>query len=181
MASKALPSPEVLRQLLRYEPETGKLFWRQRSPEWFQSARSCAVWNAKYAGREAFTSLDRSGYRQGNILNHVHRGHRVVWAIVTGAWPDGEIDHVDLVRHNNRQDNLRSASRSENLRNAGLSKRNTSGFKGVSWARRDKKWRAEIALNGRTKVLGMFATPEEASAAYAKASAELHGEFGRVA
>jgi len=30
MAAKALPSPEVLRQLLRYEPDTGKLFWRER-------------------------------------------------------------------------------------------------------------------------------------------------------
>jgi hypothetical protein len=72
---KALPSPEVLRQLLRYEPETGKLFWLPRSEHWFRatSGRSaihaCANWNARYAEREAFTSVDQNGYRVGTVLN----------------------------------------------------------------------------------------------------------------
>ena len=59
MATKPLPSQEVLRQLLRYEPETGKLFWRERTPDMFSAdgrdpewkARN---WNSKLAGREAF-------------------------------------------------------------------------------------------------------------------------------
>ena len=39
MAVKALPSPEVLRQLLRYEPETGKLFWKERSALFFKCTK----------------------------------------------------------------------------------------------------------------------------------------------
>ena len=37
MAPKALPSPEVLRQLLCYEPDTGKLFWKERSRDMFDT------------------------------------------------------------------------------------------------------------------------------------------------
>jgi group I intron endonuclease len=47
-----------------------------------------------------------------------------------------------------------------------LSARNTSGFKGVSWDKKAKKWEAQIMINRRTIFLGLFNTPEEASKAY---------------
>lgn len=181
MASKALPSPEVLRQLLRYEPETGKLFWRERGPEWFSTYRACRAWNGRYAETEAFTSEDRNGYRQGNLLNHVYRAHRIIWAMQTGQWPNQEIDHRNTLRNDNSWDNLREAGRGQNVSNQRISRRNTSGTKGVSWCKRDSTWRAEIGVGGRTIVLGYFSDKEEAASAYAKASAQMHGDFGRVA
>ena len=63
MANKPIPSPEALRQLLSYDPKTGKLFWKERGPEWFRDTEgrtaqhACKNWNARYAGEEAFTSV----------------------------------------------------------------------------------------------------------------------------
>ena len=178
MASKALPSPEVLRQLLRYEPGTGKLFWRERGPEWFTRGGSAAAWNDAFAGREAFTADDGAGYRQGSIFDQSFRAHRIAWAISYGVWPQNHIDHINGDKSDNRLCNLRDASRSENMSNSQKRVDNTSGFKGVS--RAAGKWVARIYARGKKHHIGYFDTAEDAAAAYAKASAELHGEFGRV-
>ena len=91
------------------------------------------------------------------------------------------VDHIDGDGLNNRRSNLRVATHQQNLHNQRLSRANTSGLKGVVFNKRAGKWQAQIRFNGARKHLGMFATPEKAHTAYAKASAELHGEFGRIA
>lgn len=186
MAPKPLPSPEVLRQLLRYEPETGKLFWLARSPKWFPSGHrtqdgNAANWNSKYAGREAFTADNGHGYLQGRVFAKSLLAHRVIWAMSTGAWPLAEIDHADNDPKNNRLSNLREATRAENEANKPIAARNKSGLRGVCFDPIRQKWVAQIGVNRRTIPLGRFSSADEAAAAYAKASAELHGEFGRVA
>lgn len=181
MASKDLPSPEVLRQLLRYEPDTGKLFWRERGPEWFDgSLHHQRKWNGRFAGAECFRASGKFGHRYGTILARKYRAHRIAWAIATGRWPESEIDHINCVPHDNRLCNLREASRSENQRNTPIRRNNTSGAKGVSWSRGMRKWHVYIAKDRKRTTVGYFVDLEEASKAYAKASAELHGEFGRT-
>ena len=159
--TKHLPTPELLRKLLRYEPGTGKLFWRERPVELFSDGKhaaehSCRAWNARYSGNEALTSDDGKGYRQGKIFDRLHSAHRVIWAIETGAWPVDEIDHIDHDRSNNRFSNLREVTRQENMRNSSFSKRNTSGVTGVSWNKMAKKWHASITADGRQRHLGYF-------------------------
>lgn len=96
--------------------------------------------------------------------------------------PDGmDVDHRDGNGLNNRRANLRVATRAENMRNQRLSAANTSGYKGVVWSKAAGKWQAQIKFNKRTRVIGYFVSLEDAAAAYAIASAELHREFGRVA
>jgi hypothetical protein len=186
MASKALPSPEVLRQLLRYEPETGKLFWKERGPEWFDAtatrsaAHSCAVWNSRYAGREAFTAGNGRSYRQWSILRRHHCAHRVIWAMQTGAWPDAEIDHVDCDGHNNAWANLRRADRCQNQYNTRAHADSASGIKGL-WRRPDGKWRVRLCARYVDHEVGVYGCVTAARIAYAKASAKLHGAFGRTA
>ena len=46
---------------------------------------------------------------------------------------------------------------------------NTSGYKGVTWNKEAKKWRAQIWTNGKSIHLGTYATAEEAYAAYCMA------------
>lgn len=181
MASKALPSPEVLRQLLRYEPETGKLFWKERDRSLFASQRACSTWNARYAGTEAFTVNDGYGYRQSSIFRCIAKAHRVVWAMVHGQWPSDQIDHINGKKDDNRLENLRQATNAQNMRNLGAYANNTSGSKGVCWHKGARKWMAQITVDGKCRYLGLFAKKQDAVDAYAKASAELHGEFGRVA
>ena len=90
------------------------------------------------------------------------------------------IDHIDGNGLNNRRSNLRPATVSENHCNRKKPVTNTSGFKGVSWHKSSGKWRAEISIRGQKKGLGYFSDAESAAVAYAKASAEVHGEFGRT-
>lgn len=92
-----------------------------------------------------------------------------------------EVDHIDGNGLNNRQENLRPATRSENLRNTRISRRSTTGCKGVMVHKKSGRFRAQIQINGVVRHLGYFSTKEAAAAAYAEASAQLHGSFGRVA
>jgi 5-methylcytosine-specific restriction endonuclease McrA len=55
-----------------------------------------------------------------------------------------------------------------------MPRKNTSGFKGVSWDSARRKWRAD--LGGRA--LGRFDTPEAAHAAYVTAAEQLFGWVG---
>lgn len=53
---------------------------------------------------------------------------------------------------------------------------NTSGYRGVAWSAKDKRWAAYISVNKRTKFLGNFLSPEDAARAYDKAAREFRGE-----
>ena len=90
------------------------------------------------------------------------------------------VDHIDGDGLNNRLSNLRLASYQENNRNRRRSGANTSGYKGVSYSARHGRWLAKIKVDNRTKQLGVFVSPEDAHAAYARASREVFGEFGRA-
>ena len=168
-----------LKKYLICDPDRGVLFWKHRPREMFTSECSFRSWNTKYAGREAFTSCDSDGYRQGKILGFSFRAHRVIWAMKNGEWPKVKIDHFNCIRIDNRIENLRLASDSENVWNRKVSKSSTSGIKGVYFDRRRMKWRARIKYNCVNKHLGDFSSIEEAAEAYARASVKYHGKFSR--
>jgi hypothetical protein len=91
------------------------------------------------------------------------------------------VDHVNCNTLDNRRSNLRICTQAENRFNSRKSKSNTSGYKGVSWCKNTKKWRAQIKLNGKQINIGRFDDPEEAYEAYVAASQKYHGEYGRLA
>lgn len=179
MTKRILPTPEELRQLLRYEPETGKLYWKSRPADMFRETRHCNVWNARYANKEAFT-CESHGYRAGRIYDVMMKAHRVAWAIHVGAWPVDCIDHVNGDRSDNRIANLREATKAQNSMNQAGGRGGKSKLKGISWFSARNKWKAEIRYNGKRKFLGHFDCEKDAYAAYCKASSELHGEFSRT-
>lgn len=180
MAKRPLPSPEVIRQLLSYDPETGKLFWKRRDRALFPTDMAHRMWNGRYAGKEAATSKMNTGYYQTSVFDNHVLAHRAIWAIVYGAWPEQHIDHANGDRADNRLSNLRLATVTENLRNTATRKDNRSGFKGVSWHKSHQLWRAVIAVNGKQKYLGRYKTREEAAAAYDMAARQHYGEFART-
>jgi hypothetical protein len=91
----------------------------------------------------------------------------------------GEIvDHIDGNGLNNQKLNLRICTHQENLRNRTKQSNNSSGYKGVTWHKGDKKWQAQALINKKMKYLGSFDTPEEAAIAYDRFIIENFGEFG---
>jgi hypothetical protein len=90
-----------------------------------------------------------------------------------------EVDHISMDKLDNRKANLRVCSTAENQCNRGLQRNNTSGLKGVTYYKANRKWGSSINKNKKKHFLGLFDTPEEAAEAYREASIELHGEYGR--
>jgi hypothetical protein len=186
MTHKDLPSPEILRKILRYDPVTGKLFWRRRPVEMFadgaRPAKSlCAAWNGLHAGKEAFTSSNAEGYKRSSIFGSVFQAQRVAWSIYYGERPRGEIDHENGVKSDNRIENLRDVTHRENGRNQKRKSNNVSGATGVYWHKRDERWVAYINGNRGREYLGYFTDKTAAIAARESAKKRLgyhinHGE-----
>lgn len=124
-------------------------------------------------------SLSSEGYRAVWIDGNRYQAHRVVFFLVHGYMPS-QVDHIDCNPMNNSIDNLRAADSSGNNRNKKKSSKNSSGFKGVTWNKHNKRWAAKIGVDGATINLGMFTTPEAAHEAYKSASSLHHGNFGRT-
>ena len=173
---------EVLRELIDYDPETGKMFWRRRDHKWFNDKQEFRRWNTRYAGKECFNYAN-AGYMRSKIFRKDYAAHRVAWAIHHGAWPAGMIDHIDGDRQNNRASNLRVVSPLENSRNIGLSQKNKSGYHGVALNPRTRKWIARICDSGRQIHLGSFDGKAAAVAARKAAERDLgyHPNHGRRA
>lgn len=90
------------------------------------------------------------------------------------------VDHINGNGLDNRRANLRTATQAENNRNRRIARNNTSGFIGVSWYRRYRKWVASVRVGGISKTLGYFDDPIDAAKARDLAALELHGEFAAL-
>lgn len=148
---------QIVRTLLSYQPETGQMVWLERS-----DTHDAARWNARYAGKPAFTALKSTGYKCGKIFRKTYLAHRVAWLISKGEWPENELDHINGDRSDNRLCNLRSVETCENRKNAGKNKNNRSGFTGVSWDKTREMWKADVWVNRKNINLGRFKTIDEA-------------------
>ena len=186
MAAKTLPSQDVLNQLLRYEKETGKLFWRERPEKFFtdgqqSAAHNAAIWNARFAGKEIVTALP-----SGNLYTSISKVkmlvHRMIWKMIYGVEPE-VIDHIDGNPRNNVLSNLRDTTQLSNGRNMKMRKNNSSGHMGVRFDTRLNKWIAVITPSGKKVHLGVFLSFEEAVAARktAERKFDFHPNHGRVA
>jgi hypothetical protein len=186
MMAKLEIDVEILRNLLRYNPDTGQLFWLKRDAEFFKDGKqsaehSCKRWNSRYAGKQAFTAVHNAGYFHGRILGIYYLAHRVILAMETGSWPTSGTDHANGIRSDNRLVNLKKATQEENTKNSCRPKTNTSGVIGVSWDSVNGKWRASISDSGRVVNLGRFVKKSDAIEIRRKAEVDLgyHPNHGR--
>lgn len=150
---------------LRYEPDTGKLFWLERDVSDFSDQHYCDIWNTKNASKEAGTTFKngKTSYIKISIHKIRFKAHRLAWLLYYGKLSNKHfIDHEDHNGLNNRINNLREVTKQVNQRNHTKHKNNTSGHNGVEWHRQSKKWVARVGFNGKTKYLGLYKDIEDA-------------------
>lgn len=160
----AIISHDRLLHLLDYNPHSGFFTWKN------PTAR-----RVKIGGRAG--SMVRAGYIQIKIDGRFYYAHRLAWFYVRRGWPVKWIDHENLDKSDNRFVNLRESTISQNAANSKAHRDSNSKMKGVSKKR--GKWQARIKCQGVQHRLGVYETPEAASAAYMAAASLLFGEFAR--
>lgn len=153
------PPIEQIKKHLEYIPETG-VFIRKTTGGGVKAG-------AVAGGKDAY------GHNTISVCGKRMRSARLAFAIMTGQWPDGDVDHINRVRDDDRWCNLRIASRSQNSANA----KAKSGMKGASWVTARGKWKAQIRVAGKNTHIGYFASEIEAHEAYKKKAVEHFGEF----
>lgn len=168
-------SPEVLKQLLILDPESGNLTWKTRPEHFCKSPKFAAYWNRTYEGKPAFVTLSPLGYLVGVVLDNIFQAHRIVWAMHYGEWPNADIDHINHVKTDNRIANLRTVPQQENTKNRSMMTNNTSKVMGVAWNKQSEAWCARIGVNYKQVHLGLFSTLEEA--VVARKAAEIKYGF----
>ena len=145
---------EEINSLLSYDPETGVLWWKV-TPN-----------NRTQSGCEA-GSLHRTGYIHIGIDGKIYLAHQVAHLLMTGQWPEGNQEHENHIRHDNRWSNIKDlATLSQNGGNRSLSNRNTSGLKGVSWDNVKRKWLSKIGFREKRITLGRFGILRDAGLIY---------------
>jgi len=186
MSTKELPSPELLRQLLRYDPDTGKLYWKERTPDMFVDGKhskehTCSKWNSRHAHKEAFNTKTSCGYFRGSIMGVDIRAHRAAWALHFGDWPKNHIDHLNGNRVDNRIVNLKDVTISENNINRKIPSNNKSNFIGVWFDAQRGKWVAELSINKERILYKRFSSKDEAITTRKEAEAKygFHPNHGR--
>lgn len=157
---------ERLCEALDYDQSTGIFTWR--TP--MQTGGRTGV--GQVAGR-----ISSEGYRNIGLGGVRCQAHRLAWLYVHGDWPTGQIDHINGIKTDNRIANLRVVTEAQNKWNRLETSRNTSGHRGVSRNKLERKWKAYITVEGATQWLGTFASYDEAVEARLAAERHQFGEY----
>jgi hypothetical protein len=112
------------------------------------------------------------------IKYRLWREHQLIWLIVNGYIPDGEIDHINRDSSDNRITNLRLCERGQNCSNRkGWGK---TGYKGVTLRKKTRLYEASIRVNKKSFYLGTYSNAEDAAKAYDRAALTFKGEFAKI-
>lgn len=101
--------------------------------------------------------------------------------VVAGVGRHEKADHIDGDKLNNQSHNFRKATHAQNNYNRNIEgKRNSSGFKGVSWFPPARKFRARIKINRKEIHIGLFNNPKVAAGIYDDYAVYLFGDFAKT-
>lgn len=141
---------EYLKSIVDYDPETGFIVWA-----FHRGSRS-------EKGRTAGYKRPNNGYITISINKKTYLAHRLAWLYMYGEWPNGQVDHINHIRTDNRIKNLRVVDSTGNNKNSSLPSTNTSGHVGVYFDKKIGKWMAKIHKNNKQIWLGYFLSIDDA-------------------
>jgi hypothetical protein len=159
---KANPTAEYMRGIFWYDLSAGALFYKGRR----------GVVHGIKAG-----CVGSHGYVVVKAYRIPYLAHRIAWLIMTGEWPEQEVDHINGNKADNRWDNLRLATHGQNVANSGARR---GGLKGAYWHKRSSRWQSQIWDHGRIRHLGYFDNERDAHLAYVNAAQTVFGEFANA-
>lgn len=119
MITRADITPDFLRQVLHYDPETGNFRWKSRTREVHPDDRTRQAFNTRSAGNPAGVLTLDTGYVKIKIRQVPVYAHRAAYAIMTGEWPSDEVDHINGDRMEQKYDELLNAIKSFPARGTG--------------------------------------------------------------
>ena len=106
--------------------------------------------------------LEITGYKNNRLRLLCHT---FAWWWVNGTTPN-YIDHINMVKTDNRICNLRPVTNQQNAFNVNA--------KGYTWDKFTNKWRSQIMLNGKNICLGRYKIEEDARQAYIFGKEKYH-------
>lgn len=153
---------DVLRTLLHYEPETGTFRWLVKPAP-------------RYRAGQTVGTPDKDRYLRVQIRGRTYKLHRLAFLYMRDAWPQGQVDHIDGNKTNNRWGNLRDVDQATNQQNRRSPQRGAAiGLLGVYRKKGNRKFTARISIGGRRVGLGSYETPQAAHDAYLRAKRAYH-------
>ena len=125
--------------------------------------------------------INSDGYIKIRILNHRLSGHKLAFLYMLGSMPDGEVDHLNHDRSDNRWVNLRAVNKLHNQHNRSINSNNSSGANGIRLSIRDNYWHAYIMVHRKRIFLGSFKDKNEAICArlHANRLYKFHANHGK--
>lgn len=161
-----------------YDASAGRLIWKTRSPESFEKPRHAPHWNGRFSGKVAGAPKTAKHRSMVRVFGMHLMAYRIIWEMHNGPIPEGMfVDHINRNPLDDRIENLRLANHSQNTANSAVSRRNTSGYKGVSRDKKINKWIVVVNDGGKSKRLGAYECIHDASEAYDEYAKSKHGEF----
>lgn len=154
-----------LSKYIRYDPDDGHCY---------RTADAGTKWRIG----DRVGSRHSRGYVEMRVGGVRLFAHQAAWVMMTGEWPDSQIDHINGDRKDNRWSNLRLVDQTKNSANMKKRANNRSGYKGVV-KEGPTRWVAYIHIGGKTRQLGSYKCPRIAHRAYVMAARFVWGEHAR--
>lgn len=93
---------------------------------------------------------------------------------------EDEINHIDHNGLNNQKNNLRKTTHKKVMWQKNAADSKPTKFKGISFHKPSKKWRARIFVDGKMKYLGYYKNEIEAAKGYDNEQKKHYGEFANL-
>lgn len=153
-----------LKELLEYNPDTGK-FTRIKAAGPRKTGESPGHMN--------------SGYLYITIDNVTYPAHRLAFLYQTGAYPNSDVDHINMIRSDNRIENLRIVNRRQNMLNMRSHRDSELGKKNIFFRKDTNTYSVRATAEGRYRSFGCYKDLELAELVAEFVRQKYHGEYAR--